>query len=138
MQKLQSSVETIKENMILGNWSCASQIFGKGSYENLPGWKTIIQNPFTTHALTDISLTFNSGSESSNGTWSSSQSYFFRPSNHDTFGSFKILNNRLHISMGGDANPSKSYNLAFSGDKRFTAQSLLGSQDINFTCDKQS
>ena len=135
--KIKSSNKSIKEEMIIGNWSCSAFEMSTLFFSGVAGWTTESNGPFNIVRRENYPLTFSSGSP---GSWSSSEDYFFLNTGHPTNGFFRIINNTLYISYSGSVR--SSFNLIFHGKSRFSAKMSYeheASQHLrNFYCDKQN
>ena len=140
MKKLNSSTKKVKEEMLIGNWSCTGLAFSGASYGGSSGW--VADNtpaPFTVHKRSGYLLTFAAGNP---GTWDASANSpngrFFNNADHPLTGKFKVLNNELFISWSDSI--QRSFALRFHGPKRFAAKKTghFSGPLRNFYCDKQS
>ena len=140
MKKLNSSTKKVKEEMLIGNWSCTGLAFSGASYGGSSGW--VADNtpaPFTVHKRSGYLLTFAAGNP---GTWDASANSpngrFFNNADHPLTGKFKVLNNELYISWSDSI--QRSFALKFHGSNRFTGKKTghFGGPLRNFYCDKQS
>jgi len=140
MKKLNSSTKKVKEEMIIGNWSCTGLAFSGASYGGSSGW--VADNtpaPFTVHKRSAYLLTFAAGNP---GTWDASANSpngrFFNNADHPLTGKFKVLNNELFISWSDSI--QRSFALRFHGPKRFAGKKTghFSGPLRNFYCDKQS
>ena len=140
MKKLNSSTKKVKEEMLIGNWSCTGLAFSGASYGGSSGW--VADNtpaPFTVHKRSGYLLTFAAGNP---GTWDASANSpngrFFNNADHPLTGKFKVLNNELFISWSDSI--QRSFALRFHGPKRFAGKKTghFGGPLRNFYCDKQS
>ena len=139
MKKLNSSTKKVKEEMLIGNWSCTGLAFSGASYGGSSGW--VADNtpaPFTVHKRSGYLLTFAAGNP---GTWDASANSpngrFFNNADHPLTGKFKVLNNELFISWSDSI--QRSFVLRFHGPKRFAGKKLvIWWTSKNFYCDKQS
>ena len=140
MKKLNSSTKKVKEEMLIGNWSCTGLAFSGASYGGSSGW--VADNtpaPFTVHQRSGYLLTFAAGNP---GTWDASANSpngrFFNNADHPLTGKFKVLNNELFISWSDSI--QRSFALRFHGPKRFAGKKTghFSGPLRNFYCDKQS
>ena len=140
MKKLNSSTKKVKEEMLIGNWSCTGLAFSGASYGSSTGW--VADNtpaPFTVHKRSSYLLTFAAGNP---GTWDASANSpngrFFNNGDHPLTGKFKVLNNELFISWSDSI--QRSFALRFHGPKRFAGKKTghFSGPLRNFYCDKQS
>ena len=136
--KLESSAKQIKESMLIGSWSCSSEELT--GYSSSSGWVEKTDAQFTRHTRSNFPITFQASTASSNGTWTSTEDYFFDSGALGTNGYFLVLYNNIYLTFNDDTVPTRSYTLTFHGEARFSAtknREFGGSLD-NFSCDKQS
>tara|TARA_B100002019_G_C21006304_1_gene467806 strand:+ start:91 stop:636 length:546 start_codon:yes stop_codon:yes gene_type:complete len=136
--KLESSAKQIKESMLIGSWSCSSEELT--GYSSSNGWVEKTDAQFTRHTRSNFPITFQASTASSNGTWTSTEDYFFDSGALGTNGYFLVLYNNIYLTFNDDTVPTRSYTLTFHGEARFSAtknREFGGSLD-NFSCDKQS
>ncbi len=139
MKKLNPSTKKVKEEMLIGNWSCTGLAFSVEDFTSTPGW--VADNtpaPFTVYKRSGYLITFVAGNP---GTWDASENSprrFFVNGDHPLTGKFKVLNNELFFSWSGTI--QRSFALRFHGAKRFAGKKTghFGGPLRNFYCDKQS
>ena len=139
MKKLKSSSRKVKDEMLLGNWTCTGLAFSGEGFGSVAGWSADnTPAPFTVYKRSGYSLTFATGNP---GTWDASANSpngDFFGNDHPLTGKFKVLNNELFISWSDSI--QRSFALKFHGPNRFTGKKTgqFSGPLRNFYCDKQS